>query len=45
MKILNLTEGLWRLESRCLRTLIGTNSEQQQMDKELWGFFLVMRRL
>jgi hypothetical protein len=27
-----------------LRTLIGTGSEQQQLDKELWGCLLAVRR-
>lgn len=29
--------------SRCLRTLIRTNSEQLQLDKELWGCLLAVR--
>ena len=46
---LSLRRGPWRglewlkLASRCLKTLTGTSSEQQQLERGLWGFFLAMR--
>ena len=33
-----------KLASRCLRTMNGTSSEQQQLDRELWGYLLHVRR-
>jgi hypothetical protein len=35
--------GVWA-HWRRLRVLIGTSNEQQQLDKELWGSLLAMRR-
>ena len=32
-----------KLASRCSRTLIQTNSEQQQLDEKLWGCLLIRR--
>jgi hypothetical protein len=42
MMVLKLAEGMGslKLTLRCLRTLIGTSSEQQQLDKELCGCLL-----
>ena len=33
-----------KLASRCLKTLAGTSSEQQQLDRELWEHMLNVRR-
>jgi len=44
--VLQFAEGLdlLKLASRCLRTLIGTSSEQQQLDQELRDCLLAMTR-
>jgi hypothetical protein len=46
VNVLWLTEGLGglKLTSRCLKTLTGMDSEQQQLDRELWERFLNVRR-
>ena len=54
---LSLGTGPWRfwswigdlvwmkMASRCLRTVIGKSSEQQQLDRELWGSLLLVMRV
>jgi hypothetical protein len=46
MTLLELTEGLnlLKLASICSRTLFGMSSGQQQLDRDLSGSFLAMRR-
>jgi hypothetical protein len=40
------TDGLWLilLGSGCWRIFVGTSSEQQELDQELWGCLLAVRR-